>query len=249
MRGGLRAVVALLALAATLGAACGIPVGEPEALSQEGWEDLLEGTTTTATTVVDAATETVEIDLFFVASDDNLERVTRTYPASPQINDVLLELEDPPRPDEQEEFAEAGLLLRSLVPVGLNATLLTETPADEARSVRVLSVDTEAGLRELLVAEPLLARLVVSQIICTFFELSSSETAGVEIQDSGGPLLLTDIDAQPINRPAVQEDFGGCRTGTEERAELVEEAEEAEEGEAGDEESDPSTGSTTTIQP
>lgn len=238
----------LLAALTLLAAACGLPVGEPEALSQEGWEDLLEGTTTTTITpVADDAGETVEIQLFFIASDDNLERVTRTYPDSPQINEVLLELEDPPRPEEQEEFAEAGLLLRSLVPVGLNPTLLTETPADAARGVRVLSVETEGGLRELLEAEPLTSRLVVSQLVCTFLNLPRSETtSGVEIQDGEGPLLLADIDSQPINRPAAQSDFGDCRTGTEAREELVEEAEQAENDDA---ESDAASTTTTELGP
>lgn len=214
------AVAAAVALAV---AACGIPVGEPEALSQEGWEDVLEGTTTTVSTVVVDDEDSVEIDLFFVG-EDRLERVTRIYQDSPQINDVLLELEEAPREDEQEAFP-GDILLRTLVPVGLNATLLTETPADEARGIRVLTVNPEAGLRELLDTDPLRARLIVSQLVCTFLNLPSSDSVGVEIQDDLDTLDLTDNDSQVIDGPATVDDFGSCRTGTEELEDLVEEAE------------------------
>lgn len=219
------AVLMSIASAVVL-AGCGIAVGEPEALNPDNRDDLLLGTTT-STTMVEDASESVTHLLYFVGPDDKLETVERPYPDSPQITDVLRELEQGPRAEEQESFEEVGLL-RSVVPVGLNTTLLAETPADEAREVRVLRVQPEGELRQLLEAEPLQARLAVSQLICTFYSLTSDDEIGVEIHDEEGPMELTDASSQPIAGPAVKADFGECRTGTQELEERVEEEVDAE---------------------
>ncbi len=226
----------LLGAAAFLVAACGIPVGEPEALSTEGREDLLFGTSTTTTTspVDEVDGDLVTQSLYFISSDDKLEVVERAYLENPEINDVLQELEEAPRPEDQEAFAEFDLTLRSVVPVGLDATLLELTEEDEARGVRVLRVSPEGELREELLANPPRARLIVSQLVCTFFGLVSVDTIGVVIEDDTGRLQPTDLDSQPIEGPVVREDFGDCRTGTDERDAIVEEAEEGEAGEEAD---------------
>ena len=219
------ALVGLVVLA-VVGGACGIAVGEPEALNPDNRDDLLRGTST-STTMLEDASEAVTQLLYFVGPDDKLETVERTYPDSPQITDVLRELEQGPRAEEQELFEEVGLL-RSVVPVGLNTTLLAETPADEAREVRVLRVEPAGELRLLLEAEPLQARLAVSQLVCTFFSLTSNDEVGVEIHDDEGPIELTDVSSQPIAGPAVKADFDDCRTGSQELEERVEEEVDAE---------------------
>ncbi len=213
----LAALAAGLALGA---AACGIPEGEPQALPREGREDLLEGTTTTTTTIV-GPSDNVTHRLFFIGPDDKLETIERTYPANVRINTVLKDLEQPPQPEEQPTDEEVGLL-RSLVPDGLDATLLEETPEDQERGVRMLQVAPVGGLRQLLDESPVQGRLVVSQVVCTFLRVSPEGTVGVEIRDDEGIIPLTDDAAQPINGPADEDDFGGCQTGTEEREELVE---------------------------
>jgi PAS domain-containing protein len=228
---------ALLA-ACLLAAGCGIPVSTPEALPQEGREDLLQGTTTTTTIVAEA--ETVEFSLFFIDPDDKLETIERPYAVGAPVNVVLADLEQPPQPEEQpSEDQEIGLL-RSLVPEGLNATLLEETPADEARGVRIIQVAPEAQLRQTLDESPIQARLIVSQVVCTFLGIAPEGTVGVEIVDDQGEIQLTDNAAQLITGAATEEDFGDCKTGTEERLEQLEAAAE----EAGEESTDDSTTST-----
>lgn len=243
---------AVLAGLALVVASCGIPTGDPEALSRDGWEDLLEGTTTTTTMVAEA--ETVEFRLFFVDADDNLETIERTYAVGVPVNAVLANLEQaPPQPEEQPTDEEEIGLLRSLVPEGLNATLLEETPADEARGVRVLQVSSEVGLRQLLEDTPIQARLMVSQVVCTFLGIAPEGTVGVEIVDDQGQIQLTDNAAQLITGAANEEDFGDCKTGTEERLEQLEAAaEEAGEETDGDSttSTEPaSTSTTTTVGP
>ncbi|MEM9561433.1 MAG: hypothetical protein AAGA93_02380 [Actinomycetota bacterium] len=226
----------IVGVSALLASACGIPVGEPEALSTEGREDLLLGTSTTTTTspVDEVDGDLVTQSLFFISSDDKLEVVERTYIENPEINDVLEELEEAPRPEDQEAFADLDLTLRSVVPVGLDATLLELTPENEERGVRVLRVSPEGELREELLANPPLARLIVSQLVCTFFGLVSDETIGVIIEDDQGRLQPTDLDSQTIEAPILPENFGDCRTGSDERDAIVEEAEEGE-GDGNDE--------------
>ncbi|MEL6984367.1 MAG: hypothetical protein AAFO29_18210 [Actinomycetota bacterium] len=245
MSTGRSRVALALVGAALVVASCGIPTSEPEALSQEGWEDLLEGTTTTTTIVAEA--ETVEFSLFFIDADDNLETIERPYAVGVPVNAVLANLEEaPPQPEEQPTDEEEIGLLRSLVPEGLNATLLEETPADEARGVRILQVSPEAGLRQLLEDTPIQARLIVSQVVCTFLGIAPEGTVGVEIVDDQGEIQLTDNAAQVITGAASEDDFGGCMTGTEIRLEQLEAAAEEADAENTEEETTTSTTTTTT---
>lgn len=216
-----RLAVVVATFAVTI-AACGIPVGEPDVLDTDGHEDLLLGTTT-STTIVDPA-ETRQFRLFFLNPRDELETIERTFVAGAAINDVLRSLEQPPQADEQPVDEEVGLL-RSLVPDGLDATLLEETPAEAVQGVRVIQVNPEAMLRQSLDEAPDQARLIVKQLVCTFLGIAPEGTVGIELHDDQGELPLTDDAAQPIEgATATEEDFGDCKTGTEERLELVEEA-------------------------
>lgn len=224
---------ALVATAiALLLAACGIPVSEPEALSTEGREDLLLGTTTT-TTIVDPA-RTVQFQLYFLNPEDKLETIERTYVDGASINEVLEDLVgQPPQPDEQPDNEETGLL-RTAIPDGLTATLLDETPAQAAIGIRVIQINPEAQLRASLDEAPDQARLGVKQLVCTFLGVAPDGTVGVELHDDQGELPLTDDAAQPFSGAATEERFGGCITGTQERLELVEGDGESTEGESED---------------
>ena len=230
----------LLAMAvAVLGAACGIPTDdEPEVIAAAGHEDLLFGTTTTSTPSPDD--DIVNISLFFIGANGELESVSRPYEANPQVRTILVDLESAPREVEQEPFVDIGLL-ETAVPPGLQATLLAEPQG----SVRVLQVGSEVDFRQFLEAEPPRARLAVSQLVCTFLNLGGfDEVDGVEIHDQGGMLDLTDSEGQVITGPATEADFNDCRTGTEER-EAAEAEAEGEEAEA----EDGTSATTTTTAP
>lgn len=202
--------------------ACGIPVDEPpQALPTEDHQDLLEGTTTTTTsTVVDS--EMVTVRLYFVSQDDKLEWVERPYAGPPEINTVLADLEQPPLEEDQAPFEELGFLL-TLVPVGLDATLLEQTPEDENRGVRIIQVNPIGELRPRLEGEPVQGRLIVKQLVCTFLNLGGlDDVVGVELHDDQGQIPLFDDASQPIEGAAGQSDFGDCKTGTDELNELIE---------------------------
>lgn len=210
-------------------AACGISATEPQAMPQEGHEDLLLGTSTTSTTT---PPDGDRIRLFFIGEADKLESVLRTYEERPPVKTVLADLEENPR-DEEQTFGDFGPI-QTFVPLGLEATLMSRDAVDTAPGIRVISVDPEADLRGRVETDTRVARLIVRQLVCTFLHLTlvddgdgdSEDVTGVEIFDNLGPIPLTDDDGQLLNRPAVLEDFGNCKTGTEEREELLDEAEE-----------------------
>lgn len=207
--------------AALLAVACGLPVSEQiEVVSPEGHEELLFGTTTTTEPVPEAADpETTPLDLFFIGPDNKLERVTRPF-TSPKIIDVLAALENPPLPTEVELFEDLGVL-ESRVPEGLSAT---GGGQNLELGIQRVDVNPEAGLRAQLQENPEPARLIVAQLVCTILNLPLPNVSGVEIFDGQEEALqLSDTDAEPITGPARLEDFDGCKTGTEERLELLEE--------------------------
>lgn len=231
-----------LTLILTLGlvaGACAIPAGEPQALPHDEHEDLLVGT---STTTAPPANEEVDIMLYFISSDgDKLESVIRPYEANPKVNRVLKDLESPPRDEEQDQFQDRGLVLRTEVYVDLNATL--QTSADEdGQSYRTIRVDAEAGLREQLRDEPAQARLAVSQLVCTVLPLLDEDVSGVQLIDDQGEIKLTDAATQPIDGPATIEHFGDCKTGTEQLSEQLE-------TETSEESTDSTTESTTESTP
>jgi hypothetical protein len=219
----LRALLAVFC-GALLAAGCGIPVSDQvEVISPEGHEELLFGTTTTTEPVPEAADpETTPLDLFFIGPDNKLERVTRPF-TSPKIIDVLSALENPPLPTELELFEDLGVL-ESRVPEGLSAT---GGGQNLELGIQRIDVNPEVGLRERLQENPEPARLIVAQLVCTILNLPLPDVSGVEIFDGQEEALqLSDTDAEPITGPATLVDFDGCKTGTEERLELLEEGAE-----------------------
>ena len=215
-----RALIACLCVA-LLAVACGVPVSDQvELISAEGHEELLNGTTTTTEPIPEAADpETTPLDLFFIGADNKLERVTRPF-TSPKIVDVLAALENPPLPSELELFEDIGVL-ESRVPEGLSAI---GGGKDIERGIQRIDVNPEVGLRVQLQEEPASARLPIAQLVCTILNLPLPDISGVEIFDGEEePLQLSDTDAEPITGPATLEDFDGCKTGAEERLDLLEE--------------------------
>lgn len=222
--------VLLAFLAACLVAVgCGLPANDQvEAISVEGHEELLNGTTTTTEPEPEPEDpETATLTLFFIGPDSKLERVQRPFSA-PVIDDVLAALEAGPIAEELVPFEERGIL-ESRVPEGLSAKAGGRNPE---LGIQRIDVDPEAGFRVRLQDEPALSRLPVSQIVCTILNLPIEEVTGVAIYDGEEePLQLSDNDAEPIIGPAKLEDFDGCKTGTDELLELEEQLEEAAEEE------------------
>lgn len=221
-----RALALAVALALTA-ASCSIPTGEPQALSAEGHEDLLAGTTTTSTP--QPFDDTVDIMLFFIGPGDKLESVSRLYEENPLINDVLQGLESPPLEEEQAQFAadlvergqETGLLTTEVLP-NLGATL-QGTAEDNALGFRTVKVDPAAGMREQVENNPAQARLGASQLVCTFLNLPGLEgVTGLELVDDKGSIPLTDSASQPIDGPATKANFNDCKTGMEQLDEQAE---------------------------
>ena len=222
-------VTTLLAVAVLIGG-CSIQVDEgAQALSDEGHEEVLYGTSTSTSTTVPDESQAFLADLYFVGGPDNkVEMIQRPYPADTIINDILADLERGPNADELDAFSEIGNL-STFLPAGLSPKL---GGRDEERGVQLVLVDPVADLRQQLVEDPPSARLAVKQIVCTLLHLPSIEKlglTGVEITD-GEPIELTDDAAQPIVGPATLEDFGNCVTGSEERMAALLESEGQEDG-------------------
>lgn len=212
-----RALVAVVAtVLSLLAAACGIPTEETvEALPQTGHEELLDGTTSTTEEPPELVNEDVKIvSLYFIGIDSKLEVVERPL-ARPVTGSALLGvLEAGPTTEERNAFAEVGILT-TLLPSGLNGQFTESNPET---GVQPVLVDPAAELRLL---DDDTRRIIVSQIVCTVLLLRQPGIFGVEIFDGEEPIPLTDNNAEPIEGPAELEDFNGCQTGTEERAELA----------------------------
>ena len=127
------------------------------------------------------------------------------------------------------EIEESGLeTLQTQLPVGLNARFGVQ---DLARESQIVEVDPEGQLRNIVEEQPVLGRLIVTQIVCTALGMNLGEITGIDITDGGeDPIAVSDINAVPLQRPANRSDFDDCRTGEQERAEAEAEAAEAEEG-------------------
>lgn len=228
------AIVAASVLAVGLAATgCAISVDErPQALEQDGWEEVLAGTSPTGSTLPADAPEdeTVTIRLFFIGLDNKPESVSRAFPPDPGVNDILAGLADGPTDEEQAAFADQ---LQTRIPTPLNPRF-GERDAD-GETVSIV-VDPEADFRNLVEQEPEQARLVATQIVCTVLNLNLEEdVSGLIIEDDQGPIPVLDANGTRLDGAARLDDYNGCITGAEERlAEAEAEADGAEDGEAGD---------------
>lgn len=224
---------------ALLIAACGIPVSDGvELIAQEDHRELLEGTTSTTIPEADPTDEdAARVGLYFIGPDDKLERVTRAFPDGTTRDEVLEALAAGPQADEIEESGLETLVTQ--LPVGLNPRF---GPQDEERQSQAVEVDPEGQLRIIVEEQPVLGRLIVTQIVCTALGLQLGDVTGIIITDGGEePIVISDINAETLQRPANRADFDDCKTGAEERAE-AEDAEAEAEGEAdGETDADPDT--------
>lgn len=230
-RDRVRALAITLAMGLGI-AGCGIPVSDGvEVIPPDDHLALLEGTTTTTIPEPDPTDDDVPlVGLYFIGPDDTLERVTRAFPIGTTRDQVLEALSDGPTADE---IQESGLeTLQTQIPVGLNPRFGVQ---DEDRQSQTVVVDPEGQLRNIVTEQPVLGRLIVTQIVCTALALDLGDITGVVITDGAEEeIVLSDINAEPLLRPATRADFDDCKTGAQERA-------EAEDAEA---ESDASTTTT-----
>jgi hypothetical protein len=223
---GVSPIVAVLLGLAAIAGACGIPVNdEVEVLAQGEHFELLNGTT--STTALEVAEpddpESFPVDLYFVL-DNRLEVVSRPFLTAPSGNELLAALESGPVQGEIDLF-EGSEELQSLLPAGLTASF----GPFEGASQQIM-VNPEAELRQRVEEQPEVARLIVSQIVCTVVsfltdvEVSEPEATeiGVELFDGEERIPLSDSASQPIGGPANVGNFDACITGTALRQEQVE---------------------------
>ena len=221
--------VAALAALGLVAAGCGIPAdGEVEAVLGDNGE-LVDGTTTTSTpTTIAEDGDIVPVALYFVGPDNALELVIREFPDGTSRDDVLAALEAGPLPEEAELLAVDPL--QTELPAGLEARFGS---LDTERASQVVNINPEAGLRLIVDEQPVRGRVIITQIVCTALSLDLDGATGIEIDDGAeeGPIPLSDINAEPLQRPANREDFNDCRTGGDEREEIEAEAEAEAEAE------------------
>jgi hypothetical protein len=214
---------------------CGIPLDEeaqPLSTAEGRRSEIITGITTSTSSSTVAPDESVPepalVSLYFIGAGE-LETVEREVA---DVNRALEALIENPEPDERPDLVEAEILLQTFIPPEMNP--IPRGKDDERGVQRVqVSADEVSGLRGILQENPDTGRLIVSQLVCTVLNLV--DVNGVEIYDSDplvdgeppAPIPLIDNSAQTIERPANEDDFGGCLTGTERRA-LEAEAAEAE---------------------
>ncbi len=228
---GLARFVALALGFGMVAAACGIPATDGvEIIDKQDHLELLEGTTTTTIPETDPTDDGAAlVGLFFIGPDDKLERVTRAFPAGTTRDQVLEALQQGPVATEIEE---SGLeTLQTQLPVGLNPSFGAQ---DEERQTQTVEVEPEGQLRSIVEEQPVLGRLIVTQIVCTALGLELDDATGIVITDGGEePIIFSDINAEPILGPVTRADFNDCQTGAQERAEAEDAEAEAEADEAG----------------
>lgn len=219
-------VVALVLGFLMIAVGCGLPASDGvEVIPKEDHLELLQGTTSTTIAQADPEDEGVAlIGLYFIGPDEKLERVIRTFPDGTTLDEVLAALEAGPL---AEEIEESGLeTLQTQLPVGLSASFGV---LDEDRQSQTVKVDPEGQLRVIVEEQPVLGRLIVTQIVCTALGLNFADEVGIEISDGGEePIVLSDINAETLLRPAYRSDFDDCKTGEQERAEAEDAEAEAE---------------------
>ena len=226
LRSKRRTFTALFTATSLAASACGIPVDETqvETLDASGHPELLEGTTSTTLLANPEDEENLDVRLFFIGPDNQLESVIRPVADGTKINAVLGALEQGPLEEEKELFAGD---LTTALPSGLSPVLGTRQDGNQP-----VIVNPEAGLREQIGEEG--GRLIVTQIVCTVLDAGKKRGIdSIEIFDGEDePISLTDSTSQPIVGPATEANFDDCQTGAELELEAEEDAEGAEATEA-----------------
>ncbi len=206
-----RVPIALVVLGLVL-SACSIPTDEAvQPLPTEGRQDLINGTTTSSI-APDIPEENVkDVRLYFVGSTDQLERVVRAFPSEVKVPDILAALVQGPTSDEVNLTSR---ITSNLAP--------TSAGYDEETETQTIKVSSEANLRQTVEQEPAIARLIVSQIVCTVVNLRENISGVRLIDETDEPIEVNDDLGQLITGSARASHFNDCKTGQDILEEQIE---------------------------
>lgn len=157
--------------------------------------DLLGPVNTSTTIAVPEDEGRFDLDLFFLAEDDTLWRVTRAREQSPGIQEVLDALVAGPSESEFELIPLLARLSESLNPIASQPIegLLSITVADEAQ------------FRENN------TRFTTQVLVCTMTQLPN--VSAIQLRDTIGPIPLSNIDSESIGEVANPADYNDCEAG------------------------------------
>ncbi len=184
----LRYFIALTLLAA----ACVSPQENTAEVIPDVPYDLLGPVNTTTTVSVPDDEGRFDLDLFFLAEDNTLWRVTRAREQSPGIQEVLDALVAGPSESEFELIPLLARLSESLNPIASQPTggLLSITVADEAQ------------FRENN------TRFTTQVLVCTMTQLPN--VTALQLRDTIGPIPLSNIDSESIGEIADPSNYNDC---------------------------------------
>lgn len=184
-------------LAGCLVMACGLPAEESAQIIDDPRPELFETAPETPSTT-EPPGETINLRLFWHTDRDILVVVNRAYSESPTIQEALDALTQGPSLEEQ----------------GRNPTTFIQRKFNVSLAPRSLSVNVESGEAVIQVADEALfredtdRRIAASEIVCTALQFRNIDS--VTIVDSLGAIPLTDLDAEPIDGPAMAVHYDDC---------------------------------------
>ncbi len=184
----LRSFLALVLLAA----ACVSPNENAAEVIPDVPYDLLGPSNTTTTVAVPEDEGRFDLDLFFLAEDNTLWRVTRAREQSPGIQEVLDTLVAGPIESEFERIPLLARLSESLNPIA-------SQPIEGLLSI---TVDDEAQFRENN------TRFTTQVLVCTMTQLANVDA--IQLRDTVGPIPLSNIDSESIGEIANPADYNDC---------------------------------------
>ncbi len=177
--------------------ACGIPAEDTAQIIDEPRPELFETVPeTTSTTQPPGAA--VNLRLYWHTDRDILVVVNRAYSESPSIQEALDVLTQGPSLEEQ----------------GRNPTTFIQRKFNVSLAPRYLSLNIETGEAVIQVADEALfredsdRRIAASEIVCTALQFRNIDS--ITIVDSLGTIPLTDLDAEPIDGPAMAVHYDDC---------------------------------------
>lgn len=178
--------------------ACGIPAEESAQIIDEPRPELFETVPETTSTTEPPPGETVNLRLYWHTDRDILVIVNRAFSESPTIQEALEFLTQGPSLEEQ----------------GRNPTTFIQRKFNVSLAPRYLSLNLETGEATIQVADAALfredtdRRIAASEIVCTALQYKNIDS--VTIVDSLGIIPLTDLDAEPIDGPAMAVHYDEC---------------------------------------
>jgi hypothetical protein len=191
-----RPTLALSILLAAVLAGCVSPQEKAAEVIPDVPYDLL-GPTSTTTELQPEVVGRFELELYFLAEDDDsLWLTTRSREQRPGIQEALELLVAGPTEAESELRPVRARLSESLNPVAGQPVggLLSITVSDEAQF-----------------RENTNNRFSTQVIVCTMTQFDSVEA--VELRDTSGPIQLSGIDAETIGEQAKRSNYNDCEAG------------------------------------